>query len=239
MNIAILGYGKMGKEIEKIACDRNHKIGMIIDIENQQNFTIENLKNCNVAIDFSIPSSAFDNIIRCFEAATPIVSGTTGWLDQYDEVIRICKEKNGTFFYASNYSLGVNIFFNINRKLANIMNKFDQYDVFMEETHHTQKLDAPSGTAISLAKDIMEEIDRKTKWELDENQSDPEILKIKAHRIENVPGIHTIKYDSAVDYIEMKHSAKNRQGLALGAVLAAEFIQDKKGIFNMNDMLGI
>ena len=167
MNIAILGYGKMGKEIEKIALDREHNIGLIIDIDNQHEFTVEKIKSCDVAIDFSIPSSAYNNIITCFEAGTPIVSGTTGWLDKYDEITQICKDKKGSFFYASNFSLGVNIFFNINRKLANIMNKFKQYDVSMEETHHTQKLDAPSGTAISLANEGDEIIFRDISlWEI-------------------------------------------------------------------------
>ena len=238
MKIALLGYGKMGREIEKIAIDRNHTIELTIDINNSSDFTIENLKKCDVAIDFSFPDSAYNNIATCFKAGIPIVSGTTGWLDKYDEIIDMCSEYNGTFFYSSNYSLGVNIFFNVNKHLAGLMNRFNNYDVHVEETHHTQKLDAPSGTAISLANDIIEKIDRKEKWELDHMQNDKSILKIKAHRIENVPGDHVIRYDSPIDFIEIKHSAKNRKGLALGAVLAAEFIKDKKGVFSMKDLLG-
>jgi len=239
MNIALLGYGKMGKEIEAIAIQRNHNIGLIVDIDNQQDLNKENLAKCDVAIDFSVPDSAFNNIVNCLNAGTPIVSGTTGWIDKYDEVKKMCEEKNGTFFYASNYSLGVNLFFSLNKKLAQMMNKFEEYDVALEETHHTQKLDAPSGTAISLAKDLLDMIDRKEKWKLDNEQNDPSILKIKAHRIDRVPGIHEIRYDSEVDFIEIKHSAKSRKGFALGAVVAAEYIKDKKGIFQMNDVLGI
>ena len=238
MNIAILGYGRMGKEIEKIARQRNHNISLIIDINNQKDLTVENLNKCDVAIDFSIPATAYENITRCFEASVPIVSGTTGWLEKYDEVISLCKQKNGTFFYASNYSLGVNIFFNVNKKLAAIMNKFEEYDVTLDETHHTQKLDAPSGTAITLANDIIDELERKSKWELEEKDQKSSILKVRAHRIENVPGIHQVTYDSDVDLIEIKHSAKSRQGFAFGAVLAAEFVHLKKGIYGMKDMLG-
>ena len=231
MKIAILGYGKMGKEIEKIAIDRNHSIKLVIDINNPQDFTIENLKNCDVAIDFSIPTSAYQNIITCFEAEIPIVSGTTGWLEKYNDITAQCKKLNGTFFYASNYSLGVNIFFSINKKLAEMMNKFSNYEVSMEEIHHTQKLDAPSGTAITLANDIIKIVDRKSSWKLKDDQINPEILKIEAKRIENIPGTHIINYDSSVDYIEIKHAAKNRQGFALGAVLAAEFLFGKKGVY--------
>jgi 4-hydroxy-tetrahydrodipicolinate reductase len=239
MKIALLGYGRMGKEIEKIAHDRGHETGLIIDIDNQHELTAENLKKTDVAIDFSIPTSAYKNIIACFEAGLPIVSGTTGWIDKYDEVNAMCKEKNGTFFYASNYSVGVNIFFHINKKLAEVMEKFEQYSPGLEETHHTQKLDAPSGTAITLANDLTGTLSRKEKWELDQGQEIGEkSLGIKAHRIENVPGIHVINYDSPVDFIEIKHSAKNRQGFAMGAVLAAEFIKDRKGVFGMKDIFG-
>ncbi len=240
MKIALIGYGKMGKEIEKIARNRSHTINLIIDIDNQQDFNSENLQKCDVAIDFSIPSSAYNNIIKCIDSGTPIVSGTTGWHNKLNEVSEYCKKKNGTFFYATNYSLGVNIFFNVNKHLAAIMNKFDSYNVRMDETHHTEKLDAPSGTAITLAEGILNNFKRKNKWVLDENEEiKPDELAIKAHRIEAVPGIHEIKYDSEVDYITIKHSAKNRRGFALGAVLAAEYIHDKKGIFSMNDLLGI
>jgi 4-hydroxy-tetrahydrodipicolinate reductase len=236
MNIAILGYGKMGKEIEKIALERNHKVLLIIDIDNQSELTSKNLLNIDVAIDFSIPDSAYSNIVRCFEADTPVVSGTTGWLERLDEVISLCREKRQTFFHASNFSLGMNIFFELNKKLAGMMNALSDYDIAIEETHHKQKLDAPSGTAIKLAQDIISVLDRKNKWELNKASASNSI-GITAIRKENITGIHTIKYDSPVDFIKIKHSAKSRKGFALGAVLAAEFIKDKKGYFTMNDLL--
>ncbi len=238
MNIAILGYGKMGKEIEKIALERNHKVLLIVDIDNQSELTSENLLNIDVAIDFSIPGIAYSNIIRCFEANTPVVSGTTGWLDKLDKVITMCKEKSQTFFYASNFSLGVNIFFELNRNLARIMNSFSDYDIAIEETHHTQKIDAPSGTAIKLANDIISVIDRKNRWELNK-ASESDSIKISAIRKDNITGIHTITYNSPMDFIEIKHSAKSRKGFSLGAILAAEFIKDKKGYFTMNDLLKV
>ena len=236
MKIALLGYGKMGKEIEKISIERNHKIELIIDINNPQDLTVENIRKTDVAIDFSVPAVAYKNIITCFEANVPVVSGTTGWLEKWDEVVKICKEKNQTFFYASNYSLGVNVFFHINRRLAQIMNSFDNYNVMIEEIHHTHKLDAPSGTAITLAKDIISEMDRKNTWELN-SESTNESIKIKAVREGEVPGTHIITYDSDIDYLEIKHVAKSRKGFVLGAVIAAEFIHDKKGIFSMDDLL--
>ncbi len=236
MRIAILGYGKMGKEIEKIAIERNHTIQLIVDIDNQADLNKENLSKAEIAIDFSTPSSAYDNILTCFDAGTPIVSGTTGWLDKFEEITKICREKNQTFFYASNYSIGVNLFFQINKYLAGIMNNFSNYDVEIEEIHHTQKLDAPSGTAISIANDIIPLLDRKSKWELDK-ASDSNSIKIKAIREDNVPGIHKVSYDSPIDTIEIRHSAKSRKGFALGAVMAAEFIYNKKGVYSMNDML--
>jgi len=238
MNIAILGYGKMGKEIEKITLERNHKVLLIIDIDNQSEFTSENLLNIDVAVDFSMPDCAYTNIVRCFEANTPVVSGTTGWLDKFDKVISMCKEKEQTFFYASNFSLGVNIFFELNRNLARIMNSFSDYDIVIEEKHHTQKLDAPSGTAIKLANDIISVLDRKSRWELDK-ASESDSIKISAIRKNKITGIHTITYDSPMDFIEIKHSAKSRKGFALGAILAAEFIKDKKGYFTMNDLLQV
>ncbi|MFW6352529.1 MAG: 4-hydroxy-tetrahydrodipicolinate reductase [Bacteroidota bacterium] len=237
MNIALLGYGKMGKEIEKIALERGHTIVLKIDVDNVSDMTSENLQKADVAIDFSVPSSAYDNIMKCFESNLPIVSGTTGWIDRKQEVEKECREKNQTFFYASNYSLGVNLFFKLNQFLAKIMDPFDQYDVAIEETHHTQKLDAPSGTAITLAEDILDNIERKSTWELD--SEDKSKLNIKAIRKENVPGIHTVTYDSEVDYITMTHSAKSRKGFALGAVLAAEFAKDNKGILTMDDLMQI
>lgn len=236
MKIALLGYGKMGKEIEKIAIERGHTISLIIDISNKADLTIQNLKKADVAIDFSIPESAFDNILVCFEAGIPIVSGTTGWLDKFNVVTKICRDKNQTFFYASNYSLGVNLFFHLNRKLARMMNGFENYNVSMTEIHHTQKLDAPSGTAISLANDIVNLIDRKKRWELNVNSGE-DVLGINAVREGTVPGTHIITYDSDIDSIEIKHAAKGRRGFAFGAVLAAEFIKNKKGLFSMDDLL--
>jgi 4-hydroxy-tetrahydrodipicolinate reductase len=236
MKITLIGYGKMGKEIEQISLSRNHTFPLIIDISNINELTIENLRKSDVAIEFSKPETAVTNIRKCFEADVPVVCGTTGWLDKFDEIKTECLKNNHTFFYSSNYSLGVNIFFKLNTFLAKIMNNFPQYEVGIEEVHHTQKLDAPSGTAISLASDIIKQVDRKSQWQLD-RQDSPEMLKISALRRGTVPGIHTIKYDSSVDFIEMTHNAKNRQGLALGAVVAAEFIAGKKGFFTMDDLL--
>jgi 4-hydroxy-tetrahydrodipicolinate reductase len=238
MKIALLGYGKMGKEIEQLALQRNHEIKLIIDVNNKQDFTVDNLKKCDVAIDFSIPESAFDNILKCFEAGLPIVCGTTGWMSKFEEAVDLCKKNDGCFFYASNFSLGVNIFFKLNNYLAQIMDKFPAYDVEMEETHHIQKLDAPSGTAISLAEGILKNLTRKKSWKLGNTDNESE-LKIDAIRKDTVPGIHTIVYDSAVDYIEITHSSKNRKGLATGAMMAAEFIKGKKGVYGMEQMLNI
>jgi 4-hydroxy-tetrahydrodipicolinate reductase len=236
MRIALIGYGKMGHEIEQIAIARNHSFPLIIDIDSTHNLTVENLRKTDVAIEFSNPETAAGNIKKCFEAGVPVVCGTTGWLHKYDEIISECLKTNNTFLYSSNFSLGVNIFFKVNTFLAKIMNSFPQYEVEMEEVHHTQKLDAPSGTAISLANDILKNIDRKTEWQLD-GQDNAQKLKINAIRRDTVPGIHTIKYESEVDFIEITHSSKNRKGLALGAVIAAEFIAGKKGVFTMDDLL--
>lgn len=238
MKIALIGYGKMGKEIEAIALERNHNIPLIIDINNQNELTVENLKKVDVVIEFTNPEHAFNNVLKCFEADTPVVSGSTGWNDKVEEAKQLCISGNHSFIWSSNYSLGVNIFFKLNEYLAKIMNKFDTYNVSMEETHHTQKLDAPSGTAITLANEIIKKVDRKSEWQLDKEDSS-EKLKITAIRRENVPGIHTINYDSPVDYIEITHSAKSRKGFAFGAVLAAEYIYNKKGVFTMNDLLSI
>ncbi len=226
----------MGKEIETIACKRNHKVKLIVDIKDTNLLTNTNLKNIDVAIEFTTPGSAFDNYLKCFEANVPVVSGTTGWLDKFDKIKNICNNNNNTFFYASNFSLGVNILFEINKKLAGIMNNFSNYETEIEETHHTEKLDAPSGTAITIANDIIAKIDRKEKWVKEKSSKENEII-IKSLRKVNIPGIHTIKYESDVDIIKIEHYAKNRQGFALGAILAAEFIKDKKGFFSMKDML--
>lgn len=236
MKIALLGYGKMGKEIEKIALQRNHEIVLKIDINNQSDLTTENLKKADVAIDFSIPDAAYDNIITCFEADIPIVCGTTGWLKKIEDVKTKCRTQNKGFFYASNYSLGVNVFFKLNEYLAKMMKSLQDYQVEMEEIHHIHKLDAPSGTAITLAEGIIKNIPEKKEWILNES-SDKERIGIKAIREDEVPGTHRIKYDSEVDTIFIEHSAKSRKGFALGAVLAAEFMKNKTGYNTMDDLL--
>lgn len=232
MKIALLGYGKMGKVIERIAFERGHEI--VLRKSGKDSF--EGLEKADVAIDFSIPDAAISNISTCLNSNMPVISGTTGWLDNYDKMVSLCQEKNGAFIYGSNFSLGVNIFFELNDHLAKIMSKFNQYKVEMEEVHHTQKLDAPSGTAITLAKGIIDNSDYSS-WAL-ENAKEDEIL-IDAKRIENVPGTHSVFYNSEVDTIEIKHIAHNREGFALGAVIAAEWIQDKKGVFTMKDVLDL
>jgi len=236
MKIALIGYGKMGKEIEQIAVSRGHTIVLKIDIQNQADFTTENLSQADVAIEFTGPETAVNNYLKCFEAGVPVVSGTTGWLERKEEVEKGCSARQGCFFYASNFSLGANIFFALNKFLAKTMNKFPQYDVSMTEVHHTQKLDAPSGTAITLAEDILALNNIKTKWTIHEPQSKNE-LYINPVREGQVPGIHTIKYDSEVDYIEITHSAYGRKGLAFGAVMAAEYSKGRIGIFSMADLL--
>jgi len=238
MNIALVGYGKMGKEIERIALSRGHNIVLTIDKDNNDKLTKENLQKADVAIEFTVPSSAFDNYKLCMEAGVPVVSGTTGWLDRMEELKNVCEVTKGGFFYASNFSVGVNLFFALNKKLAKLMQPFDSYDVEMEEIHHIHKLDAPSGTAITLAEGVFENLDRKDKWELDK-VSDSSAMKIDAKREGEVPGTHTIKYFSDVDEISITHEAYNRKGFALGAVLAAEFMNGKSGMFGMDDLLGI
>ena len=232
MKIALLGYGKMGKVIEQIAIARGHEIVLKKD----ENNSFDGLQNADVAIDFSVPSVAVCNISECLQTNIPIVSGTTGWLAQLDEMKSLCAAKNGSFIYASNYSLGVNIFFEMNKYLSKIMSKFDNYKVSIEEIHHLQKLDAPSGTAISIAEQIIENSDFKD-WTLDKSIENE--LLIDAKREENVPGTHSVYYNSDVDFIEIKHEAKNRDGFALGAVIAAEYIHNKKGIFTMKEVLGL
>ena len=230
MKIALLGYGKMGQVIERIALERGHEIVLKKDETN----TFEGLSNADVAIDFSVPTAAVDNISSCFHANVPVISGTTGWLEHYDAVVALCNEKKGAFISSSNFSLGVNLFFELNEYLAKIMSKFDSYTVEMEEIHHTQKLDAPSGTAISLAKGVIKN-SSYTNWTLDHPKKDQ--IHIETKRIGTVPGTHTVTYNSAVDEIEIKHTAHNREGFALGAVIAAEWIIGKKGIFTMKDVL--
>lgn len=230
MKIALLGYGKMGQTIERIAVERGHEIVLRKDEFN----TYEGLENADVAIEFSIPTAAVSNVSSCFNSNIPVVSGTTGWLEHYDEMVALCKEKNGAFLSSSNFSLGVNIFFELNDYLAKMMSKFDSYKVEMEEIHHLQKLDAPSGTAISLAKGVIEN-SNYTSWTLANPNANQ--IHIEAKRIENIPGTHTVTYNSVVDEIEIKHTAHNRDGFALGAVIAAEWIAGKKGIFTMKDVL--
>lgn len=236
MNIALIGYGKMGHEIEKIAKERGHNIVAIIDVSNTDEFDSPAFKSADVAIEFSIPASALNNYKRCFAANVPIVAGTTGWLEHMDEVKKACEENNQTFFYASNYSLGVNIFFVLNKYLARIMNNYSDYDVKMEETHHIHKLDAPSGTAITLAEGVIENINRKDRWNLETEEKATD-LAIHCIREGEVPGIHEIIYESEADVISIKHDAKSRKGFALGAVVAAEFVKGKKGFLGMNDLL--
>ncbi len=230
MKIALLGYGKMGKTIEKIALERGHEVVLRIS----ENIGAHDLSIADVAIDFSVPTAALDNIVTCCRNRLPVISGTTGWLNDYSTAAKVCEEENSAFLYASNFSIGVNLFFELNKRLAKLIAPFKEYSVEIEEIHHTQKLDAPSGTAISLAEQIISN-SHYTGWKLD-NVGENEIPVI-AKRIEDVPGTHTISYKSNVDTIEIKHTAHSREGFALGAVIAAEWIWDKKGIFTMKDVL--
>lgn len=236
MKIALIGYGKMGKTIEQIALSRGHQIVSIVDINNPEEFQSANFKSADVAIEFTTPATAFDNYMKSFAAGVPVVSGTTGWLDRISEIKDKCAKEGKTFFYASNFSIGVNIFFALNKYLAKIMNNFPVYNVSMTETHHIHKLDAPSGTAITLAEGIIENVDWKERWTL-ETAEQPTDLPIHAIREGEVPGIHEVTYESDVDYISIKHDAKSRAGFALGAVVAAEFTAGKKGFLGMDDML--
>jgi 4-hydroxy-tetrahydrodipicolinate reductase len=236
MKIALIGYGKMGKTIEELAHKNDHKIELKIDENSLEDFTEENLRKVDVAIEFSTPEVAFDNIVKCINSGVPVVSGTTGWLNRFDDIVELCRIENGAFFYSSNFSLGVNIFFKLNQYLAKIMNKFPDFEVSIEETHHIHKIDAPSGTAITLAEDIIKNIDNKTGWQRDEITDDSRIA-IKSHRIGEVPGIHLIRYDSPIENIDIIHSTKSRIGLAMGAITAANFIIGKTGVFGMDDLL--
>ena len=238
MHIGIIGYGKMGQEIEKSALKNGHSIEFIIDENNTEDLNSNNLKKIDVAIEFTTPVTAFENIRKCLEAKTPVVSGTTGWLAKYNEAVKLCKKINGSFLYASNFSIGVNILFHLNATLAKIMNSNKQYDVEINEIHHITKLDSPSGTAITLADSIIKNIERKKEWK-NELTINKHTLNILSERKNSVPGTHVIKYNSNSDYIELKHEAKNRAGFAFGAIIAAEFIRNKKGVYMMNDVLGI
>ena len=232
MKIALLGYGRMGQEIEKIATSRGHEIVIRKDAGDSIDIT-----KADVAIDFSIPTSAFENISNCLENNVPVISGTTGWLEKYNEAVNLCKEKKGAFIYASNFSVGVNIFFELNKQLAKMMSNLEDYNISMEEIHHTKKLDAPSGTAITLAEGIIENTSKEN-WKLGTEISETNI-PIEAKRIPDVPGTHTVWYSSEVDTIEIKHTAHNRKGFALGAVIASEWIIGKTGVFTMKDVLNI
>lgn len=233
MKIALLGYGKMGKTIEEIALNRGHEIVLKLE-EDIDTFEIDKME-IDVAIDFSVPKAAFKNITTCFKNKIPVVCGTTGWLDDYEKAVEICKKEDSAFIYASNFSVGVNLFFELNKKLAKMMNGMDDYAVEIEEIHHTQKQDAPSGTAISLAQQIVSKNDKKNNWQLDHAAGNE--IPIQAKRIDDVPGTHTVSYKSKIDSIEIKHTANSRQGFALGAVIASEWLKDKKGVFTMQDVL--
>jgi len=242
MKIALLGYGKMGQIIERFALERGHEVVLKISIDNLEDLTVTNLEKADVAIDFSAPDAAVGNIYKCFEADLPIVVGTTGWYGNLQEIKNDCLSSNNTLLYGSNFSIGVNLFFHLNKVLAKLMNNYPAYEVQVEEIHHTQKLDAPSGTAMTIAEGIIEELDRKSEW-LNEVVGTPipdviknEQLLIESHRIENVPGTHTVVYSSEVDEIEIKHTAHSRAGFALGAVVAAEWLQNKQGFYNIADV---
>jgi 4-hydroxy-tetrahydrodipicolinate reductase len=245
LKIALLGYGRMGKEIEQQAVARGHEIVVKLDHTNTETFDNEELKKADVAIEFSTPHSAYDNIMRSFGAGVPVVCGTTGWLGKLEEVKEHCTARNLAFFYASNYSIGVNLFFELNQTLARMMNRHEGYEISIEEIHHTQKLDSPSGTAITIAEGILEESTRKKGWfntlrseDSTESPAHPaDQLEIASLRIENVPGTHTVRYQSDVDSIEITHTAFSRKGFAAGAVMAAEWTAEKKGIFGMKDLM--
>ena len=232
MKIALLGYGRMGKAIEGVALERGHEIVIRKDVEPHA----IDLEQADVAIDFSHPSAAYDNIIQCIDAKVPVVSGTTGWLEMYEKASTYCQENGGAFLYASNFSIGVNLFFNLNSYLARMMKNLRNYKVSMEEIHHVHKLDAPSGTAITLAEEVLKHND-KSDWSIDA-ESETEML-IRVKREGEVPGTHSVQYDSEIDSIEIKHTAHNRMGFALGAVVAAEWMLDKKGVYTMRDVLDL
>ncbi len=238
MKIALIGYGKMGHAIEEIAVKKGHEIVLKINIDNVEDMTPESLRQADVAIEFTGPESAVENLQKCFEAGTPVVCGSTGWLKKWEDIKNACQEKEGALVYASNYSIGVNLFFELNTYLSKLMKDYDEYDVKMVEIHHTQKRDAPSGTAITLAEQILQNNSSKKNW-INRPSNKKEDLEIVSERIDPAPGIHKIKYTSAIDDIEIIHTAHNRIGFAGGAVKAAEFLIGKKGIYNMKDVLGL
>ncbi len=238
MKLALIGYGKMGKAIEEVALHKGHQVVIKIDQPNLQDLTKENLSKADVAIEFTGPNSAYENVKKCIEFDIPVVCGSTGWIERMDEIKKLCANKNGAFIYSSNYSVGVNIFFEVNKKLAALMAPHKEYEVILEETHHTHKKDAPSGTAITLAEQILEQVKRKKQW-VNELSDHPEDLEIISQRIDPAAGTHSVKYSSAIDNLEIIHTAHNRKGFAGGAVLAAEFLKDKKGFFTMKEVLGL
>jgi 4-hydroxy-tetrahydrodipicolinate reductase len=237
MKIALIGYGKMGKAIETIAVNKGHDIVLKIGIENVEEFTIEAVQQADIVIEFSSPHSAFQNVMKCLEAKVPVVCGSTGWLEKYNEAKEFCEQQNTALLYASNFSVGVNLFFELNSYLAKLMSTHHEYNVVLEEIHHTEKKDAPSGTAITLAEQVLQHLQSKKIW-VNKPTDKSEELEIVSKRIDPAPGTHSIKYASAIDDIEITHTAHNRIGFASGAVLAAEFLVDKKGIFTMKDVLG-
>ena len=237
MKIALIGYGKMGKAIEEVALDKGHEIVLKIDVQNNEDFTKENLQKADVAIEFTGPHSAYENVKKCIQSGVPVVSGSTGWLEKWNEISALCDTNNGSLVYSSNYSIGVNLFFELNKQLAKLMEPYDSYDVNMKENHHTEKKDAPSGTAITLAEQILANLGRKNQW-VNSPSSTPSDLLITSERIDPAPGTHTVTYQSPIDTIEITHTAHNRKGFATGAVLAAEFAKNKSGIFTMKEVLG-
>lgn len=236
MRFALIGYGKMGKMIEEVALERGHQIGLRIDENNAEDFNQQSVKGIDAAIEFTAPHCAFQNVIKCIDLGVPVVSGSTGWNETLEEAREYCVQKNGSFLHSSNFSIGVNIFFELNKVLARLMSQHQEYDVRLKEIHHTQKKDAPSGTAVTLAEQILENIDRKKSWVNDES-SNSEELSIISERIDPAPGTHFVTYSSPVDNIQIIHTAHNRKGFALGAVLAAETIAGNHGVFTMNDVL--
>ncbi len=235
MKIALLGYGKMGKEIEKIAVARGHEIVLKVNQENAAIYSIDELKKADVAIEFSTPHTVLNNIKKCFDADVPVVVGATGWYEQFDVIKAQCLAENKSLFYATNFSLGVNLFFKVNKYLAELMTNYPEYNVSMEEIHHIHKLDKPSGTAITLAEQVIERLKHKSKWSISEKGND--VLFIEDKREGEVPGTHIIKYHSETDDIEIMHKAHNRKGFALGSVVAAEFLKDKRGLYNMDNLI--
>jgi 4-hydroxy-tetrahydrodipicolinate reductase len=238
MKIALVGYGKMGHMIEEIAMSRGHEIVLKITSQNTNDLTKANLQKADVAIEFTSPSAAFENVKKCLEAHVPVVTGSTGWNEKLREAEKFCREQDGSLLHASNFSVGVNIFFEVNRLLAKLMNGQPDYNVSLKEIHHTQKKDAPSGTAVTLVEQILQELKRKNTW-INKGKPDADQVFITSERIDPAPGTHHVKYSSEIDDIEIIHTAHNRRGFATGAVLAAEYIHNKKGVFSMKDVLGL